>query len=333
MKDSVGILAVACHLPAHKRTVEELFDEERANFSSEVATRLGIKKVPISNGDGSETASNMAVAAGRVAVQRAKVDPLTVDVVVEYSIMPQEYLVPVWNMSNKVQAEVGASKSFVVGFSGGGSSNFMVALSSTAAMLSENDAMKTALLVTGDTTIPGNRLLNRADPVTVLGDGASAVVLQRGAAGVVVIDTELWSEGNNHDICYIPGGSLIHPDDINLYQMQLDKARYDAFPKAATLRQMSHKLLERAGLKLSDVACVLCANISAQDEAAIQEVFEGKVSSVCGSNRESHGHLLGTDFPLNYLSLIENGSAKQGEYVLGVSHGMGATAAVTLLRC
>src|SRR5712691_9432174 len=333
MRAAVGILAACCNMPKHKRSVEDLFREEGANFSADVAARLGIKQVPIQNGDASETASNMAVAAGREALQRAKVDPLTVDVVVEYSIMPQEYLVPVWNMSNKVQAEVGASKSFVVGFSGGGSSNFMVALSSTAAMLSENDSMKTALLVTGDTTIPGNRILNRADPVTVLGDGASAVVLQRGATGGVVIDTELWSEGNNHDICYIPGGSLIHPDDINLYRMQLDKARYDAFPKAETLRKMSDRLLERAGVKLSQLACVLCSNISAQDEAAMQQAFEDKVSPVCASNRESHGHLQGTDFPLNYLSLSESGSIKQGDYVLGVSHGMGATAAVSLLRC
>ena len=225
------------------------------------------------------------------------------DVVVEYSIMPQEYLVPVWNMSNKVQAEIGATKSFVVGFSGGGSSNFMVALSSAAAMLSENDSMKTALLVTGDATIPGNRVLNPADPVTVMGDGASAVVLQRGAPGGVVIDTELWSDGDNHDVCYIPGGSLIHPDDINLYRMQLDKVRYDAFPKAETLRRMSDKLLERAGMKFSDVACVLCSNISAQDEAAMQQAFDGKVSPVCASNRESprtparHGFSAQLSFP------------------------------------
>src|SRR5256885_5446056 len=333
MRAAVGIVAASCHLPQYKRSIEDLFREEGANFSADVVARLGIKQVPLQNGDASETASNMAVAAAKKALQRANVDPLTVDVVVEYSIMPQEYLVPVWNMSNKVQAEVGASKSFVVGFSGGASSNFMVALSSAAAMLSENDSVKTALLVTGDTTIPGNRVLNPDDPVTVMGDGASAVVLQRDAARGIVIDTELWSDGNNHDVCYIPGGSLIHPDDINLYRMQLDKTRYDAFPKTETLRQMSDKLLERAGMKLSDVACVLCANISAQDEAAMQEAFEGKVSSVCGSNRESHGHLLGTDFPLNYLSATESGAVKQGDYVLAVSHGMGATAAVSLLHC
>ncbi len=274
----------------------------------------------------------MAVAAGREALQRAMVPPDTVNVVVEYSIMPQEYLVPVWNMGNKVQAEVGAPKSFVVGFSGGGSSNFFVALSSAIAMLSENETLKTALLVTGDVTIPGNRVLNPSDPVTVMGDGASAVVLQRGAPGGIVIDTELWSDGDNHDICYIPGGSLVHPDDITLYRMQLDKSRYDAFPKAETLRRMSDKLLSRAGLNLSDVASVLCSNISAEDEAAMQQAFANKISPVCAANRESHGHLLGTDFPLNYLSLVDSGTLKQGDYILAVSHGMGATAAATLIR-
>jgi 3-oxoacyl-[acyl-carrier-protein] synthase-3 len=312
--------------------VEDLFREEGAHYSPEVAARLGIKQVYLQNGAANETASNMAVAAGREALERAKVDPQIVNVVVEYSILPQEYLVPVWNMSNKVQAEVGAAKSFVVGFSGGGSSNFMVALSSAAAMLSENEELKTALLVTGDTTIPGNRVLNPQDPVTVLGDGASALVLQRDAPGSVVIDTELWSDGANHDICYIPGGSLVHPEDIDLYRMQLNKARYDAFPKAETLRKMSDELLARAGLALSDVACVLCANISAQDEVELQKHFENKISPVCAANRELHGHLQGTDFPLNYLSVIESGKVNKGDYVLAVSHGMGATTAATLLR-
>jgi 3-oxoacyl-[acyl-carrier-protein] synthase III len=332
MKAPVGILAAACHLPAQRRSVEDLFREEGASFNSNISTKLGIDHVPLRNGGENETASNMAVAAAREALQRAKVEPISVNVVIEYSFMPQEYLVPVWNMSNKVQAEVGASKSFVIGFSGGDSSNFSVALSSAAAILSENDSLKTALLVTGDTTIPGNRLLNPSDPVTVLGDGASAVVLQRGASSSVVVDVELWSEPDNQDICYIPGGSLVHPDDISLYRLQLDKARYDSFPKQETLRQMSDRLLARWGLKLADVHTVLCANISAEDEAALQEPFEGKISAVCGSNRQSHGHLFGTDLPLNYLSLVEQDGLKQGEHLLLISHGMGTTAAVSLLR-
>ncbi len=332
MKSDVGILSASCQLPKAKYSVEDLFREEGANYSLEIAARLGIKQVHLQNGAVNETASNMAVAAGREALERAKVDPQTVNVVVEYSIMPQEYMVPVWNMSNKVQAEVGAAKSFVVGFSGGGASNFMVALTSAAAMLSENEELKTALLVTGDITIPGNRILNPEDPVTVMGDGASAVVLQRNAPGGVVIDTELWSNGANHDVCYIPGGSLVHPDNIDLYRMQLDKTRYDSSPKFETLRRMSDELLARARLSLSDVAWVLCSNISAKDEAELQTIFDNKVSHVCSTNRELHGHLQGTDFPLNYLSLVGSGNVKPNDYILAVSHGMGATAAVTLLR-
>jgi 3-oxoacyl-[acyl-carrier-protein] synthase-3 len=331
MKEAVGILSASCRLPKCSRSVEELLREEGADYSPEVAARLGIEQVHLQNGAGDETASNLAVAAGREALERAIVAPETVNVVVEYSIMPQEYLVPVWNMGNKVQAEVGAPKSFVVGFSGGGSSNFMVALSAAAAMLSENEELKTALLVTGDITIPKNRVLNPSNPVTVMGDGASAVVLQRGATGGTVIDTELWSEGKNHDVCYIPGGSLVHPGDISLYRMQLDKPRYDAFPKSETLRRMSDRLLARAGLTLADVGSVLCSNISAEDEAALQQCFDNKISPVCAANRERHGHLQGTDFALNYLSLTESGAVKQGDYVLAVSHGMGATAAVTLI--
>ena len=332
MKQTVGILSAACRLPRTARSVEALFQEEGAHYSSEIAAALGIEQVYLQNGAVDETPSNMAVAAGREALGRAKVVPETVNVVVEYSIMPQEYLVPVWNMGNKVQAEVGAAKSFVVGFSGGGSSNFMVALSAAAAMLSENEELTTALLVTGDVTIPGNRVLNPSAPVTVLGDGASAVVLQRGAAGGSVIDTELWSDGDNHDVCYIPGGSLVNPADISLYRMQLDRRRYDAFPKAETLRRMSDKLLARAGLSMADVDCVLCSNVSAEDEAALQGSFENKLSPVCAANRERHGHLHGTDFPLNYLSLLQSDTVNPGDYILAVSHGMGATAAVTLIR-
>ena len=40
MKETVGILATACHLPAHKRTVKELFQEEGIVSNDEIAARL-----------------------------------------------------------------------------------------------------------------------------------------------------------------------------------------------------------------------------------------------------------------------------------------------------
>jgi 3-oxoacyl-[acyl-carrier-protein] synthase-3 len=329
MKASVGILAAAYCLPATKRTSQEIFRDENVSLGPELEARLGIAEVPVCRG---ETSSNLAVEAGREALRRAGVDPMQVDVIVEYSVLPQEYLVPVWNMSNKVQAEVGASKSFVVGFSGGGATNFLVALSSAVAMLQENESLKTALLVTGDVAIPGNRVLNPSDPVTVMGDAASAVVLQRGTTSAVM-DTDLWSDGANHDICYIPGGSLVHPDDADLYRLQLDKQRYDAFPKSNVVRDMSVAVMKRAGIDWDDLACVIYPNISSEDQNQLQQVFNGRMAPACAFNRKTHGHLQGTDFVLNYLSAMESGGIRQGDYMLAASHGMGALAGVSLIRC
>jgi 3-oxoacyl-[acyl-carrier-protein] synthase III len=330
MKASVGILAAAVQLPADNRTVADLFHEEGVTYSPDIEARLGIQRVPIRNG---ESGSNMAVEAARRALKLANVDPAQVDVIVEYSILPQEYLVPVWNMSNKVQGEIGAGKSFVVGFSGGGATNYLVALSSAVALLQENDNLKTALLVTADVTIPGNRVLNPVSPVTVMGDAASAVVLQKGAATTTVLDTELWSEGANHDICYIPGGSLVHPDNADLYRLELDQDRYRAFPKADVLHKMSHALLKRAGLTVDDIAAVLYPNVSSEDQAVCQQTFGNKMAAVCASNLSTHGHLQGSDFVVNYLSLMESGAMQKGNHIMIASHGMGALAGASLLQC
>lgn len=330
MKAPVAILAAAVQLPDNNCMVADLFHEEGVTYTPDVEARLGIQRVRLRNG---ESGSNMAVEASRRALQLAKVDPAQVDVIVEYSILPQEYLVPVWNMSNKVQGDIGAGKSFVVGFSGGGATNYLVALSSAAALLQENDALKTALLVTADITIPGNRVLNPSSPVTVMGDAASAVVLQKGAATTTVLDTELWSDGANHDICYIPGGSLVHPDNADLYRLELDHARYRSFAKADVLQRMTQSLLERAGLKLDDVAAILYPNVSSEDQALCQEALGNKIAEVCATNLATHGHLQGTDFVLNYLSLMEGGAPQKGSYIMIASHGMGALAGASLLQC
>jgi 3-oxoacyl-[acyl-carrier-protein] synthase-3 len=326
----VSILAAAVQLPDHNCAVADLFQEEGITYTPDVEARLGIQRVPIRNG---ESGSNMAVEAARRALKLANVDPAQVDVIVEYSILPQEYLVPVWNMSNKVQGEIGAGKSFVVGFSGGGATNYLVALSSAAALLQENENLKTALLVTADVTIPGNRVLNPSSPVTVMGDAASAVVMQKGAASTTVLGTELWSEGANHDICYIPGGSLVHPDNADLYRLELDHTRYRAFAKVDALKRMTQPLLERAGLKLDDVASIIYPNVSSEDQAVCQEALDNKMSEVCATNLATHGHLQGTDFVVNYLSLMESGAMQKGNYILIASHGMGALAGASLLQC
>jgi 3-oxoacyl-[acyl-carrier-protein] synthase-3 len=324
-----GIVSAACQFPEQRRSAHELFRDEGLGSPAETIERLGIAEVPVCLG---HKGSELAVAASLEALARASVSGADVDVVVDYTILPQKWMVPVWNMSGEVQKEVGAEKAFTVGFSGGGSTNFLVALNFAAAMLEADEKMKYALLVAGDVTIPGNRVLNPASPVSVMGDGASAVLLQRGAPGRTVLGTELLSDGANHDVYYIPGGCLANPEDPALYRMVLDKPRYDRAPKAATVLQLAGKLLDRVGLKLEDVRYVVYPNISLEDQMTFRESFGLRPEQICTSNLATHGHLQGNDLVLNYMSLTENGAVSEGDYLLICSHGMGFMSGVSLIR-
>jgi len=329
METQIGIAAAAVTLPGRKRDVESLFQEESAMLNPDVAARLGIDEVPICNG---ESASALALAACQEALGRAELDVAQLDVIVDYTILPQEYLVPAWNMSNKLQYELDAKKAFTVGFSGGGATNFLVALSSAAAMLQANANLTSALVVAADITILGNRILNPSDPVSVLGDSAGAMVLKKGVESSVVIDTELYSEGSYHDVCYIPGGALAHPDDPALYRMELDKKRFDKAPKSETLNNMLGSVLTRAGVTRGDVVFALYPNLSCEDQQQFAERLGFSSDQINSDNRKHFGHLQGTDFVVNYLSMIENGIVKKEQYFLAASHGMGFLAGVSLLR-
>jgi 3-oxoacyl-[acyl-carrier-protein] synthase-3 len=306
-----------------------LFREEGLELSPETAALLGVEQVPVCEG---HQGSELAVAAALEALTRAGVNGADVDVVVDFTIWPQKWMVPVWNMSGEVQKAIGAEKAFTVGFSGGGATNFLAALCYTAAMLEADEKMKYGLLVAGDVTIPGSRVLNPDAPVSVMGDSGSAMLLQRGAEGRVVLGTELLSDGLNHDVYYIPGGCLANPEDPALYRMMLDKARYDAAPKNATMLQLAETVLGRAGVKMANVKYVVYPNISAEDQTAFRDAFGLRSEQLDGSNLASNGHLQGNDLVLNYLSLSDNGSLHEGDYLLICSHGMGFMAGASLIR-
>jgi len=326
----VSIVAATCCFPQQYCAVRDLFDEEGVSFNSEAVSGLGIQGVHVCRG---ETGSTLALAAAQHAIHRAGLAPSDVNVIIDYSILPQEYLAPAWNMSNKLQHALSTKKAFTLGFSGGGATNFHVALTFAAALIRSDDAVKTALLVAADTAIPGNRILPQDEPFTVLGDGASAVVVQRGPGGSVVLDTELWSNGALHDVCYIPGGAMACPDPPGLYRMEFSREKYVAACPMGVLRRLAGIVLDRAGLRLADVAYFLCPNISTADQTEFMYTFGVRKDQLCLTNLEGHGHIQATDLVLNYLFLLETGKLHDGDLILACSHGMGFLSGVSLLRC
>ncbi len=323
-KSPVGIAGVACAFPLRRTLAEEAARAESTAFDA----TLGIAQIPTCDG---ETASSLALSAARDALQRANAAAAQVDVILDYSILPQEYLVPAWNMSNKLQHELGATRAFTSGFSGGASANFLMALSSATAMLQTDAKLKTALLVAGDTAIPGNRVLRGSSAITILGDAGSAMVLKRDAESAFIVDVDIVTRGENHDVYFIPGGALAH-DEPEKYRIVVDGPRYDAALASNHLKEVVELMLNRNGLGIEQISCAILPNTSDSHSARLKTMLRLSDSQVCGCKLRDHGHLQGSDLVLNYLSLTERGAIKPGDYVMFVSDGMGFMSGAALVR-
>lgn len=329
MSGHCGIVSAVCELPVQTRSIEDVFASEGLSIDSRGAGRLGVERVATC---AEETSSELALAAARAALELAGCSADELDVIVDYTVLPHEFLVPAWSMCNKLQAELGAKRATTIGFSGGGSSNVLVALDFASSLIASQDHVDTALLFAADCCLPDNRVLDPDDPVAVLGDGAAAMVLRRAAPGWTVVDTELASDGVLHDVCVIPGGAMAHPDREDLYRLRLDRAAYDGAPRQRRLRELVDAVLERNGLGLDDVACFAYPDLSVEDREGFEQICGVPADRVCGSDLASQGHLLANSLVSSYARAIERKVVGAGEHLLFCSHGMGFLYGATLLR-
>lgn len=329
---TVGMLATACAFPSATRTVADICADEQVELSDLALERLGIASVHVCD---DESGADLALAAASSALSAAGVQGKEIDLIVDYTVLPQHFLVPVWNLGNKLQHELDATNAFTLGFSGGGTSNFHVALRFATDLIMANERVHTALLFGADTAIPGNRVINPGDPVTVLGDGASAIVLASDADRNVVLGTEIVSDGAYHDVCYIPGGALAHldrEDRTDLYRLQIDTAKLAGAPTSETLERLGDLVLDRAGRDRSDVRHFIFPNLSASDQAMCRAVWDAPASPIVDANRERQGHVQATDLVFNLETVTADDACVDGDLLLVGSHGMGFTAGVSLLR-
>lgn len=325
--ENVGLLSTACFLPPKSQSLEQVCEQEGIKCTDDLVAKIGVDNVPVFEGDDQTL---FAVEAANLAIEKAGISALDIDVVLDFSIMPQKYVEPAWSMSNEIQAEIGAKNAFTVGYSGAGATNTLVALESAASLIQGDDQVKTVLMVAGDCAIPGNRLLGGDNPISVLGDASSAAIVQAGVESDQHIATKLISRADFHDISYIEGGGIKHPTRLDLYKLTVDQQRLQSVDLMEHPKQLVEKLLAANSLSMSDIKHCLFPNFSASDQQHYQQAF-GISSDVCTANIKQHGHIQATDLLLNYASLKENG-AQSGDYALLFSHGLGFMSGATLMK-
>lgn len=261
-----------------------------------IVQRLGIRSRHVLGED--ERLTDLAVLAGERAIADAGAGAADLDLVVVASTT-QDELMP--NMAPLVAKGVGAGQ--IAAFDvGAACSGFLAALSVGAGQI-ESGRAETVLVIGTDA------LSRHVDPddrrtAALFGDGAGAVVL-RADEDARVGPCRLWSDANYAGLVRMPRDTQI------MYMEGLETYRF----AVATLPNATRKVLEEAGLELSDVDLFVYHQANSRILGAVAERLGLEESQGVDSLAET-GNTSAASIPLALASVTADGRLRAGSRVL-----------------
>ena len=320
------ILGTGRHLPEKVLTNAEL--EKMVETSDEwIRTRTGIRERRIAAS--SEATSDLAAAAGRLALENAKIAAEDLDFILTCTCTP-DMAFP--SVSCLVQAALGAKNARAMDLSAA-CSGFLYGLATAKSYL-ESGLAKRVLLIGVDTL---SKITNWQDRSTcvLFGDGAGAAVLsaEEGEAGV--LSTYLASDGNAADILKVPGGGSREPFSLEMLQNKTHTIHMDG-PEVSKLAvtkmaEASLKALELAGKKPQDLKLIIPhqANLRIIDSVAKRlKLADGAVFV----NVHKYGNMSAATTIVALDEAQREGRIQPGDLVELVAFGAGLTWGAAVLR-
>jgi 3-oxoacyl-[acyl-carrier-protein] synthase-3 len=327
----VGIVDLGIYEPKQFMTAAEI--SALARIPEDVITeKFGLAGKRVA-GEG-EHVSDMCIAAARPVVERTGVEEI--DAVVYFGSHWKDYAV--WQAAPRVQHALG-----IEGFSLEAinvSAGAPVALKVVSDMLRSDDRLRSVLLVGAsreshliDFTNPRGRFM------FTFGDGAVAVVLQRGYDRNHVLASSLYTDGSFSEQVRVPGGGSRYPasiETLNAGMHYLDvadpgdmKERLDPITLKNFLK-VANEALERSGYDVGDVNLLLPIHMKRSiHEALLRELGLQPTDAVY---LDHNGHMSAVD-PLFSLSLARDaGRLRDGDVVLVLAAGTGYTWAASVIR-
>ena len=199
---NASITAVGSFLPEkilNNKDLETIVDTN----DEWITTRTGIKERRIlDKGIGT---SHMAIKAAIAIINKKKLDPLEIDLVIVATITPDMQATAT---AAYVASEIGASNAFGFDISAA-CSGFLYGMSTASAFI-ESGRYKKIILIGADKM---SSIVDYSDRNTciIFGDGAGAVLLEPNSEGYGVQDEYLRSNGSNRDLLRIEAGGSQTP--------------------------------------------------------------------------------------------------------------------------
>lgn len=327
----VRILGTGEHLPSNK--VESSTLDARWNKPGGWTLRHSGVECRYYAGEG-ETTSSMAAGAARAALSAAGLRADQLDCIVSAcSVMEQA--IPC--SAVLIQRELGLGGSGIPAFDINATClSFLAALDTLSAALAIG-RYRRVLIVSSEIASAG---LNPDDPVTAMlfGDGAAAVVLERGEATEdgQILGTHFETYADGAELCQVrSGGTRIRiretPDAFlqgAFFEMN-GPATYRMAAKL--LPRFLDRLFERAQVRLDQLACIVPHQASVKGLAHLEAALklpQGMLVRVLATR----GNQMAASIPVALHQAIHSGRIQRGDAVALVGSGAGLSLGGTVLR-
>ena len=313
---------------APSRVVTNFDLEKMVETSDEwITSRTGIKERRFAS-EG-ETTSTLSLRAGRAALERAKLRPQDVQLIIVGTCSP-DYLFPA--TACMVQSELGATRAGAFDVEAACTS-FVTALGIARGMISSG-TVENALVIGAETL---SRFLNFKDRTTcvLFGDGAGAVVVEASNASVGIESVVLHSEGSKGELLMVKaGGAKVPATQATLEQGEhfITMQGGEVFKLAVkSMADAAEEALRDAGVGLDDIALMIPhqANLRIIDGVAKRLHFPAEKVFV---NIQRYGNTSAASIPIAIAEAASQGRLRRGDKVLLVAFGGGFTWGASVLE-
>jgi 3-oxoacyl-[acyl-carrier-protein] synthase-3 len=292
-----------------------------------ITTRTGIKeRHKAAEG---EYTSLFAVRASRQAIERARIDPSDIGLVICATVSPDQILPSTGCL---IQAELGANKAAAFDLVAA-CSGFLYGLTMANQMV-RSGQVRYALVVGSEVL---TRYVDYSDRSTcvLFGDGAGAAVVGATEEDRGILATRIYSDGRFAEHLYSPGGGTrIPPTAETLASGQhFFKMKGNELFKIAvrSMADVSREVLDEAGYNAEDVKLFIPHQANQRITDAVADRLKVDPAIVY-SNIAHHGNTSSASIPIALDECVEMGKIGEGDLVLLASFGGGVTWGGVLIK-
>ena len=333
----IGIEAEAYFLPETKKRVPEILDEEDIPFGTlakniDFRRDVGIDEVHVTE----ELSSKLALRAVQKAISHAGILGDDIDLIIDFTSIPQDYIGPTWSAAGFIQKEINAHKAICTAVTVGGCSSYHFAMEAACAMISAEENINRALLFAGDRTPNLNKTYY---PITVSSDGGSALILKKSCERGVILATDIISVGRLHDVWYVPGlGNRQNDGQGNLEKllhMHCDMKKFNdgvILINFTMFNRLIERVLKKAGKKKQDIDMFIYPTFSTWDQNYFCKSTGIPREKVYTQKLRERGHVQESDMVINYVDALDEGLIKKGNLVMVLTNGAGFAWTAAIIR-